>query len=204
MVTDILAGQEHEELETPRSRLRRINQAFNERIRQVVSGKNRDYTPLELGRPSAFLIEIGTPDLPIELALNRLLDKKLQGNHPFSIVSVLNMPEHLANPIAVFQSKTRLASKVVLTEMEEKGVNFVVPIEMKRVIGIRYVNDVRSLYPKDNMPDILRWIFEFRLLEYCNKEKTLNWLDKQQSNSAEVTKLIKGSTKLVQGMGISK
>jgi hypothetical protein len=123
---------------------------------------------------------------------------KLQANHPFSLVSVVHMPEFLADPIAVFQSKTRSDSKVVLTDMQEKRINFVVAIQMEKLKGDIDVNDVRSVYPKDNVKDVLRWIAEDGLMEYCHKEKILDWFSKQQSISAEVTKLIGECTKLIQ------
>lgn len=74
-------------------------------------------------------------------------------------------------------------------------------IEMQKWCGKQAVNSVRSVYPKDNISDMLQWIVSDKLLEYCNKEKILNWLSKQQSNSADVAKLIKDSTNIVQKMG---
>jgi hypothetical protein len=138
---------------------------------------------MELGKPSAILINAGLPDLPIQMSVKRLVDKKLQANHPFSLVSVVHMPEFPADPIAVFQSKTRGDSKVVLTEMQEKGINFVVAIQMEKLKGDK---------------DVLRWNGEDGLMEYCHKEKILEWFGKQQSISAEVTKLIGDPTRLIQ------
>lgn len=175
-----------------------ICNVYNERLRIIVNGSNYDYSPLELGMPSKVLLECGIPDLPIQMAVLRLIDKKLQSNHPFSIASVAHMPEYLAEPIAVFQSKTRGDCKVILTEMDDKGINIVVVVEMKKLCGKLEVNSVRSVYPKDNIKDILQWIYQDDLLEYADKEKILNWFSKQQSNSADVTKLIKDCTNIVQ------
>ena len=171
---------------TPKHILKTVNNAFNERIKEIMSGSNQNYKPLELGKPCAILIAAGLPDLPIQMS-----------PHPFSLVSVVHMPEFLADPIAVFQSKTRGDSKVVLTDMQEKGINFVVAIQMEKLKGKMDVNDIRSVYPKDNVKDVLRWIAEDGLMEYCNKEKILDWFGKQQSISAEVTKLIGDSTKVI-------
>ncbi|HUB61655.1 MAG TPA: hypothetical protein VL978_13170, partial [Puia sp.] len=88
-------------------------------------------------------------------------------------------------------------SKVILTDMEENGVNFVVAIELNKFCGRINANSIRSLYPKDNIKDILQWHSVYNLAEYVHKEKFLNWLGKQQSNSADVTQLIKDSTKLL-------
>jgi len=178
-------------------RTNNLNDNFNARLRKIISGYNDDFNPLDLGNPSDILLSCGIPNLPIQMSVQRLVDKKLQTNHPFRLVSVTHMPDFLANPIAIFQSKTSASCKVILTEMEDKEINIVVPIEMNRMIGKSFVNSVRSIYPKDNIKDVLQWICEFGLLEYCEKNKILNWLDKQQSNSADVIKLIKDSTKII-------
>lgn len=176
---------------------REICDTYNERLRIILSGTNENYNPLELGNPSDKLTNCGIPDIPIEMAVQRLIDKKLQSNHPFSLVAVAHMPKYLANPIAVFQSKTRIDCKVIFTEMENKGINMVVAIEMNKRYGKKQVNSVRSIYPKDNIRDILQWIVQDDLLEYADKEKILNLFGKQQSNSADVTKLIKDYTKVI-------
>lgn len=201
MHTPKITGIQHQkEKPIPVLSIKDICNIFNERLRVIINGSNNNYSPLELGRPCQHLLNCGIPDIPIQMSVQRLIDKKLQTNHPFSLVSVVHMPEYLADPIAIFQSKTRGDSKVILTEMEEGGINMIVAIEMQKVKGNQEVNDIRSIYPKDNIKDLLRWIAEDNLLEYCHKEKILNWLGKQQSNSAEVAKLIKDCTKVVQEM----
>lgn len=182
----------------PKIIIREVCNAYNERLKVIINGTNNNYAPLELGNPSKELINCGVPDIPIQMAVQRLVDKKLQSNHPFSLVSVVHMPEYLAEPIAVFQSKTRTDCKVILTEMEDNGINIVVVIETNKLCGKQEVNSVRSVYPKDNIKDILQWIAKDDLMVYFNKEKILNWFSKQQSNSADVTKLIKDCTKIME------
>jgi len=189
-----------QERTVPEPSLKQICDAYNERLRSLQKGTNKDYTPLELGKPSPELKSCNIPDLPIQMSVQRLIDKKLQANHPFSLVSVVHMPEYIASPIAVFQSKTKIDCKVILTDMEDKGINIVVVIEKEKLCGRTKVNSVRSVYPKDNIKDILQWIVRDDLAEYINKEKILNWFSKQQSNSADVTKLIKDCTKLIQNL----
>ena len=186
------------ESSVPEPSLKEICNVYNERLRCLQRGTNTDYTPLELGKPSKELISCSIPNLPIQMSVQRLVDKKLQTNHPFSLVSVVHMPEYLAKPIAVFQSKTRTDCKVILTEMEDKGINMVVVIEVDKLCGKLRANSVRSVYPKDNIKDILQWIAQDDLAEYIDQEKILNWFRKQQSNSADVTKLIKDCTNIIQ------
>jgi hypothetical protein len=175
-----------------------ITDIFNERLVEILGGENKNYSALELGQPSDILKSAGLPDLPIQMSVQRLIDKKLQATHPFKLLSVVHMPDYIARPIAVFQSKTRKDCKVILTEMENEGANIVVVVETNKLLGKINVNSVRSVYPKDNIKDILRWVCKDGLLEYIHKQKFPNWLDKQQSISADVTQLIKDSTKIVQ------
>ena len=146
--------------------LRQVNSAFNDRLKFLINGANTNYNPLELGMPSQILLNVGIPNLPIEMSVQRLIDKKLQTNHPFRLVSVVHMPEFLANPIAIFQSKTRVECKVLLTDMENQGINMVVIIEPNRPKGKFLVNDIRSVYPKDNIADVLRWIARDGLISH--------------------------------------
>ncbi len=178
-------------------KLKTVCDEFNRRLMEIIKAEHINYKPLELGMPSDILLKSGIPNLPIQMSVQRLVDKKLQTNHPFSLVAIAHMPEYLAKPMAIFQSKTRGDSKVIFTEMEDKGINFVAALELNRVKGSIMINDIRSIYPKDNIHDIFRWIAEDNLMEYCNKQKILNWFGKQQSNSAEVTKLIKDGTKVI-------
>lgn len=124
-----------------------------------------------------------------------------QPNHKFGFTAVVHMPDCICNPIAVFQSvETTITKvrKVVLTEMKDNvGVNLVVVIELNKRFGNAFANSIVSLYPKDSVEGIYNWMRpEMNLMEYCNKEKTLNWLSNQQSIPADLTKLIEGFTNI--------
>ena len=120
-------------------------------------------------------------------------DKDYKNDHPFDLTDVKNLPKALAAPIAVFNSGTVGGTKVVLTELEDrKGDSFVVVLRVlassNKGSNVIEVNDVRSLYPKDNVQGILKWINKDRLLVAVDEKKAINWIDKQRSNSAEVAK----------------
>lgn len=176
--------------------LLRINTQYNNQLKKILREETLPFT-LELGLPRLGRLKGFLPEHPIQLSAKRLTDKRLSENHPFSLLSVLNMPESLADPLAVFQSRTREECKVILTDMESNNCNIVVAIEMGRSFGGYCANSVRSVYPKDNVVDILKWISVYGLMEYCHKEKVLKWLGKQPSNSADVTKLVEDSVKIV-------
>lgn len=97
------------------------------------------------------------------------------------------------NPDIRFRSATHIGNFVVLTEIQHGGRNFVVAIEANRRQGRIEVNSIRSVYPKNNK-QVANWI-EDGLLEYAHKERMSEWFSKQQSNSADVRKLFRDSTK---------
>lgn len=176
--------------------LQQVNAQFNAELQSQKEGRLRKGHVYNLGMPSAFLRSAGVADLPMQLTAQRLAtkaDKDYKNDHPFDLTDVKNLPKALAAPIAVFNSGTVGGTKVVLTELEDwKGDSFVVVLRVlassNKGSNVIEVNDVRSLYPKDNVQGILKWINKDRLLVAVDEKKAINWIDKQRSNSAEVAK----------------
>lgn len=171
------------------------NRRFNEKLRQQIDGNLPKGHVYELGRPGRVLRSTGIPDLPIELAASRLgkkASKDYESNHPFELESVMDLPKAIQHPIAVFESKTKAGSKVIMVELKDRnGNNFVVAMNTN-VPKNRFskasiqINDIRSIYPKDNVKDIVNWINRGDLLRYADKKKIEDWITQQRSNSAEV------------------
>lgn len=176
--------------------LQQVNAQFNAELQSQKEGRLRKGHVYNLGMPSAFLRSAGVADLPMQLTAQRLAtkaDKDYKNDHPFDLTDVKNLPKALAAPIAVFDSGTVGGTKVVLTELEDrKGNNFVVILRLDEIKGKKAldvkVNSVRSIYPKDNVQGILKWINEDHLLVAVDGKKAINWIGKQRSNSADVTK----------------
>lgn len=178
-----------------------ITNVYNERLKSILSDSNTDFSPLDLGCPHKSLLNSGLPNQPIQVSVRILKGKSKQENHPFKLPDIAHLPNYLATPIAVFRSATTVSdTKVILTEMESNGVNILVIISPNREYKGVLINDIRSIYPKDNIKPILEWICKDNLLEYFDKQKILNWLSKHQYNPDEVTKLIKDCTKIIQEM----
>ena len=177
-----------------------VNERFNDELKQQIDGTLPEGHVYRLGMPSEALRSAGVPELPMELSSTRLAEKAsadYKSGHPFSLEDMRNLPQALQNPIAVFDSKTRPGSKVILTELtDSQGNNFVAVTrsDIRRVAGRRViqVNSIRSIYPKDYAQDVVNWINRGDLLKWADKEKTLDWLGKQQSNSADVAIPIQG------------
>lgn len=196
-----------------------INARFNEELKEQIEGTLPKGHIYSLGMPSNALRSAGVPNLPIELTARRLATKASQeyhSEHPFELSDIQDLPKAIAHPIAVFDSSTRSDSTVVLTELQDsRGVNFVVALRVVRSSVSRSleidVNDIRSIYPKDRVTSILKWITSGKML-WVDKKKALSWittqlpnagydsnateslqdsegrLDKQRSNSADVIK----------------
>lgn len=181
--------------------IRATRDSYNERLKVILAGDNTDFRPLDIGCPHKCLLNCGLPNLPIQVSVKILTGKSSQANHPFKVSDIIHLPEYVCFPIAVFRSATSTDDiKVVLTEMEAKGVNIIVVIRPYQEYKGVLVNDIRSIYPKDNIKPILEWITVNNLMEYCDKQKILNWLGKHQYNPDEVTKLIKDCTNIVNEM----
>lgn len=172
-----------------------INDRFNKELQQQIEGTLPKGHVYYLGNPNNILRCAGIPDLSIELAASKLslkASKTYESNHPFELSAVMNLPSAIQNPIAVFDSKTRAGSKVIMTELtNSEGNHFIIAMQTnipKNRYGTRtiQINDIRSVYPKDNIRDIVNWINRGDLLKWVDKTKLGNWLAQQRSNSAEV------------------
>lgn len=178
-----------------------VNERFNEDLQRQIDGSLPKGHVYKLGNPSRFLQAAGFPYLPIELRADKLATKaseKYKSNHPFNLTSVENLLQAIANPIAVFDSKTRIDAKVVLTELESNGDNFVVAIQVNRKVGNIEINSVRSIYPKDYVKDIYSWIND-GLLKWVDKKKATDFIsnsstpanvDDKNSSFSSATKIV--------------
>ncbi len=173
-----------------------INDTFNSELEQLEKGTLPKGHIFKLGSPTRILQAAGIPNLPIELAASRLKNKSKQDNHPFELSEIKNLAIAVQNPLAVFRSATRLDSNVIMTELEHKGNNFVVALETNKSKGKIEINDIRSVYPKNNK-QVANWIDE-GLLDYADKQKMSEWFSKQRSNYAEVRNLFRHAANLVQ------
>jgi len=94
----------------------------------------------------------------------------------------------------VFDSKTRKDSKVILTELRSKGINFVVAIEMNgrgKYNKSIEINSIRSVYPKNRLLETISNWRDSGLLRYVNEEKASALTTQLQSNSADVSISVK-------------
>lgn len=193
--TDLNEARSSDNPDTRYRNIDEVNDQFNAELQQQIEGSLPKGHIYQLGHPSEALQAAGIPNLPIELAASCLSNKSKQENHPFELSEIENLLEAIQQPLAVFRSATHIGSYVVLTEIKHQGKNYVAAIQTHRKKGSLEINDIRSIYPKNN-GQIANWIDE-GLLEYAETQKMVEWLSKQRSNSAEVRKLFNHATNIV-------
>lgn len=188
IVTDDVVNSINQEIaDAPKFSLKKVNDAFNQRLDELVKNPNQKDKILHLGRSSSFLKAGGITDAEIELDFDKFIRKsgdKYKNNHPFAASDLINLPMALAEPIAVFNSTTA-NDHVVLTELQKDGKNFIVAVravEQHRKGGVVLeVNKITSLYPKEER-GIVYWINNGRISN-VDKEKALHFIEALQPHA---------------------
>lgn len=180
-----------------------INQTFNDELQQLIDGSLGAGHVFSFGMPSDALLLSGVPKLPIELSATRLKAKSEQDNHKFDLSNVVNLPDAIANPIAVFDSTKGETTKVILTELSNGKDNFVVVLSThSKGTGRKTleISNIVSLYPKDHFQGIIDWI-SGGLMRWVDKEKALNFISVQWPNyigNGDKTKGFNSATKIIE------
>lgn len=168
------------------------NRKFNEELQQQIDGTLPKGHVYQFGKPSAVLQAAGIPDLPIELRSDKLATKaseKYKSNHPFELKSVVNLPQAIANPLAVFDSNSSSGSKVILTELKDnKGNSFIVSLRTNVPRGFKRisVNSITSVYPKNDVKGIIGWVNRGDRLKYAEKNKFSSWIAQQMPHATDL------------------
>ena len=174
--------------------LERVNEEFNNRLSSLAANRNQKDRVLKLGRPSRFLIDGGVTDAEIILEFDKLARKSDEGyknEHPFDVMDVENLPLAIAYPIAVFDNTNGYSSgKVILTELEKDGRNFIVVVQtisQRRKGGVVLeVNRIDTLFPKEER-GIVNW-FNKGLASNIDKEKALRFIKALPNHPGTITK----------------
>jgi len=166
-----------------------INSQFNKELQQQIEGTLPKGHVYRLGYPGAILLSAGIENLPIELIASRLADKSsvdYKNKHSFDLSEIKDLPKAINSPIVIFKStKPSDNSSIILTELKDKnGNNFVVVLKVfKNPNGNNMnieVNNIRSIYPKDRVVEIINWIKSGnKLVKWLDKEKARNFVSTQ-------------------------
>lgn len=169
--------------------LKKVNDAFNQRLDELVKNPNQKDKILRLGRSSSFLKAGGIADAEIELDFDKLMRKSKQGyvhEHPFDATDVKDLPMAIANPISVFDNTNgRNDGQVILTELKKEDRNFIVAIQTEnqnRKGGVVLkVNKIVTLFPKDAR-GVINWFNQGKAIN-IDKEKALHFIEALQNHS---------------------
>lgn len=162
------------------------NEKFNNELQQQINGTLPKGHVYELGNPSEVLLSAGLPNLPIEMAASQLAYKSNSGKHDFDLSEVMDLPNAISNPIAVFEYGDKKKAQNILTILEHNGDHFLVGMFIRPTVKGRVleINSIRNVFPKNGL-SIIRWIAGGKLT-YADKKELLNFLDQQRTNYADV------------------
>ena len=150
--------------------LSQVNERFNDELSQLTEN-NADKVVLSLGKPSTILRAAGVEDKPMKLYGNKVIKKMKK--HGFKLNELQNLPEAVANPIAVFKNYGKEGNRSILTELKTEQGNFLVTLTLGEGHDVDF-NVVTSVFGKGKN-NIVDWI-KRDFATYINKEKTLNYL----------------------------
>ena len=104
------------------------NKRFNEELTRYQNGEMKPHEILHLGYPRGAMRNF-LPNLPIVMR-QRVIRKGSEKKHDVDVSAIMNMPNHLASPIFIFQRSEDTIG--VLTDMKDRtGKNVCVAIELK-------------------------------------------------------------------------
>lgn len=152
-----------------------VNDAFNEALGKLTE-ENADGVTLMLGRPSEVLRAAGVEDKPMKLYGNKVIKKMKK--HGFALAELKNLPEAVANPIAVFDNYQKEGNRSILTELKTSNGNFLVTIDLGKDADVDF-NIVTSVFGKGNN-NVVDWINK-GYATYINKEKAQEFLSHQSA-----------------------
>lgn len=170
--------------------LERVNEKFNEQLAEFTED-NADKINFNLGSPSAKLLSAGVADKPIRLHGSKVAKKMKK--HGFSIEELHDLPNAVANPIAVFDNLGKEGNRSVLTELKTANGNFLVAIDLGKGTEADF-DIVSSVFGKKGH-SVAAWINN-GYMRFVDKKKALNYLHlsapiAEASDNAELSSVAK-------------
>lgn len=150
--------------------LNEVNERFNGLLDELTE-ENADSVTLSLGRPSTVLRAAGVEDKTMKLYGNKVMKKMRK--HGFTLAELHDLPQAVADPIAVFKNYGKEGNRSILTELKTEQGNFLVTLTLGEGHDVDF-NVVTSVFGKGES-NIVDWI-KRGFTTYINKEKALNYL----------------------------
>lgn len=158
---------------------------------RYVNSRATNVPPVTIGRTPAVLRAVGVPDAPMTISRDTVRKASNGVKHQVSRDSLRRLPELLADPVAVFESKTIEGGKTVLLELQDSAGN---PVMAALHVtgkdgGKLSINRIASVYGRPDA-QYAAWARE-GLLRYLSdtKNAALRGLQLPSSNPREQTVL---------------
>jgi Methyltransferase small domain. len=159
--------------DTPESAERQVQgdtETWSNTLDDFLAGKIHPRKRMTICSTSDVLQKLGAPDVPVTTTKGRL-DKILDTKHGVSVDSIKSLPEHLAAPLAVFDSASMANSFLILTELNHNGSPVVVALHLDLSEGRLTMNEVASAYGKDGAYGFIKREFREGRVRYWDKKK---------------------------------
>ncbi len=150
--------------------------------------ENNRFNPgklIKVGEIPPLFNALGITDNPIEVqysTLSKMVRPLPQGypndaqGHALSADDIYDIPSQLADPIMVFKSRTRDDSYVFFTERKDsQNHSILIPLAVNKRKGRIVINEITSMYGKDNEIDFVRKNIDEGNLIYADKKRSLEW-----------------------------
>ncbi|MFA7606822.1 MAG: LPD23 domain-containing protein, partial [Rhodocyclaceae bacterium] len=153
-------------------------QQFASAVDRIAAAENAPRTDLTVGDTPAVLRALGAKALPIQMPSSMIhkANRPAIRGHDVPVAALRNLPALIADPVMVFDSRTEHGAMVALVDArDDSGRPVVVAVHMDaKGGGFHNINKIASIYGKDDIADIERWMAGS--LRYYQKEKAPRWL----------------------------
>lgn len=147
--------------------------AVDAAINAGMKGESPGRQPVAIGSTPGALRAAGIPDGPLRTSPTILA--KAVFDHGVTKSVLKRLPDLLEKPVMVFDSDTVAGRYVVVTSEFVQGQPLIVAVSPESTTGPVSFNFVPSLYPKNDLGAIGRWMSAGRL-RYLDKEQSPQWL----------------------------
>lgn len=168
----------HEGEYSPAGTERSARYSVDERLKQQfddwLNGKMPHNGTFDLGQTPEILKRYGAQDLP--LSMTQQVMAKISGmKHSIALDELAKLPDQIANPIMLFKGSVP-DSFTVITEITDKsGSDVLAAIHLNKKQGRLYVNNVASVYGKENMINYVQKNIDNQNLLFADTKKAPMW-----------------------------
>ena len=145
---------------------------------------------IQVGKIPPVMKALGIADEPVEIQSSTIMKilrpeprytYESQG-HNLTMDDVRAIPKLLADPVMVFTSRTREDSYVFFTERKDsENRSIIIPIAVNKRKGRIIINEITSMYGRNNEFEFVHSSIETGNLVYMDKKRTEEWEKKISS-----------------------